>query len=146
MRLVAEASNGREAIEQFRSHRPDVTLMDLQMPERKISVGALCSGPAVCQPVCKLHISSTHAALSAFFRAVPAILAILTSVARVRASAGCGETSCQNFVLTITASDIVKKMARIPRLSMNETYLLWFGELVDAWRVGRLRHSVKARR
>jgi DNA-binding NarL/FixJ family response regulator len=33
MRLVAEASNGGEAIEQFRSHRPDVTLMDLQMPE-----------------------------------------------------------------------------------------------------------------
>src|SRR6266436_5192190 len=33
MRLVAEASNGREAIEQFRKHRPDVTLMDLQMPE-----------------------------------------------------------------------------------------------------------------
>jgi DNA-binding NarL/FixJ family response regulator len=33
MRLVGEASNGREAIEQFRSHRPDVTLMDLQMPE-----------------------------------------------------------------------------------------------------------------
>ena len=33
MRLVAEACNGREAIEQFRSHHPDVTLMDLQMPE-----------------------------------------------------------------------------------------------------------------
>jgi len=32
MALVAEAGNGREAIEQFRSHRPDVTLMDLQMP------------------------------------------------------------------------------------------------------------------
>jgi signal transduction histidine kinase len=32
MTLVAEASNGREAIEQFRAHRPDVTLMDLQMP------------------------------------------------------------------------------------------------------------------
>ena len=31
--LVAEASNGREAIQQFRAHRPDVTLMDLQMPE-----------------------------------------------------------------------------------------------------------------
>jgi DNA-binding NarL/FixJ family response regulator len=30
--LVAEASNGREAIEQFRAHRPDITLMDLQMP------------------------------------------------------------------------------------------------------------------
>ena len=33
MTLVAEASSGREAIEQFRAHRPDVTLMDLQMPE-----------------------------------------------------------------------------------------------------------------
>ena len=33
MSLVAEASNGREAIQQFRAHDPDVTLMDLQMPE-----------------------------------------------------------------------------------------------------------------
>src|ERR1700728_996725 len=33
MELVGEASNGREAIEQFRAHVPDVTLMDLQMPE-----------------------------------------------------------------------------------------------------------------
>src|ERR1700746_4056627 len=33
MELLAEASNGREAIEQFRLHRPDITLMDLQMPE-----------------------------------------------------------------------------------------------------------------
>ena len=33
MTLVAQASNGREAIHQFRAHRPDVTLMDLQMPE-----------------------------------------------------------------------------------------------------------------
>lgn len=31
--LAAEASNGREAIEQFRRVRPDVTLMDLQMPQ-----------------------------------------------------------------------------------------------------------------
>src|SRR6188472_4099395 len=33
MTLVAEASNGSEAIQQFRTHRPDVTLMDLQMPD-----------------------------------------------------------------------------------------------------------------
>jgi len=33
MQLVAEASNGREAIQHFRVHHPDVTLMDLQMPE-----------------------------------------------------------------------------------------------------------------
>jgi len=32
MKLVAEASSGQEAIEQFRQHRPDVILMDLQMP------------------------------------------------------------------------------------------------------------------
>lgn len=33
MSLVAQASNGREAIQQFREHHPDITLMDLQMPE-----------------------------------------------------------------------------------------------------------------
>jgi DNA-binding NarL/FixJ family response regulator len=33
LKLVAEASTGQEAIEQFRRHRPDVTLMDLQMPD-----------------------------------------------------------------------------------------------------------------
>jgi len=33
MVVVAECSNGRDAIQQFRAHRPDVTLMDLQMPE-----------------------------------------------------------------------------------------------------------------
>ena len=33
MSLVAEASNGREALQRFRTHRPDVTLMDLQMPQ-----------------------------------------------------------------------------------------------------------------
>jgi DNA-binding NarL/FixJ family response regulator len=33
MTLVAEAANGREAIQYFRTHQPDVTLMDLQMPE-----------------------------------------------------------------------------------------------------------------
>jgi DNA-binding NarL/FixJ family response regulator len=33
MVLVGEAVNGREAVEQFRAHRPDVTLMDLQLPQ-----------------------------------------------------------------------------------------------------------------
>lgn len=33
MRLIAEASNGREAVDQYRTHQPDITLMDLQMPE-----------------------------------------------------------------------------------------------------------------
>lgn len=33
MSVVAEASNGREAVDLFRQHRPDVTLMDLRMPQ-----------------------------------------------------------------------------------------------------------------
>jgi two-component system, NarL family, response regulator len=33
MQLIGEAANGREALEQFREHHPDITLMDLQMPE-----------------------------------------------------------------------------------------------------------------
>jgi DNA-binding NarL/FixJ family response regulator len=33
MELVGEATNGREAVEGFRRHRPDVTLMDLRMPD-----------------------------------------------------------------------------------------------------------------
>jgi DNA-binding NarL/FixJ family response regulator len=33
MVLIAEASNGREGIEQFRRHLPDITLMDLEMPD-----------------------------------------------------------------------------------------------------------------
>ncbi len=33
MTLVAEAANGHEAIQQFREHQPDVTLMDLRLPD-----------------------------------------------------------------------------------------------------------------
>ena len=33
MLMVAQASSGREAIERFREHKPDVTLMDLRLPD-----------------------------------------------------------------------------------------------------------------
>jgi DNA-binding NarL/FixJ family response regulator len=33
MAIVAAASNGREALEQYRQHQPDITLMDLKMPD-----------------------------------------------------------------------------------------------------------------
>src|SRR5260221_6936246 len=33
MSLVAEAADGREALQQFRKHKPDVTLMDLRLPD-----------------------------------------------------------------------------------------------------------------
>jgi DNA-binding NarL/FixJ family response regulator len=34
MEVVAQAANAKDAIEQFRKHRPDVTLMDLRLPDR----------------------------------------------------------------------------------------------------------------
>src|SRR5215475_15083493 len=33
MSFVGDAATGREALQQYRTHRPDITLMDLQMPE-----------------------------------------------------------------------------------------------------------------
>src|SRR6266699_3926697 len=58
MTLVAEASNGREAIEQFRKHRPDVTLMDLQMPEMN-GVDAMIS---ICAefPAARIIVLTTY--------------------------------------------------------------------------------------
>src|SRR6266404_3349383 len=58
MTLVAEASNGREAIELFRKHRPDVTLMDLQMPEMN-GVDAMI---AICAefPTARIIVLTTY--------------------------------------------------------------------------------------
>jgi len=33
IKIIAQASNGREAVQLFREHKPEITLMDLQMPE-----------------------------------------------------------------------------------------------------------------
>src|SRR5216683_2560549 len=45
MQVVAEAANGREAIDQFLCHRPDVVLMDLRMPEIYVRLTEGRSGP-----------------------------------------------------------------------------------------------------
>jgi two-component system NarL family response regulator len=42
MEIVAEAGDGIEAVEQFRTHKPDVTLMDLRLP-RMSGVEAIAS-------------------------------------------------------------------------------------------------------
>ena len=59
MTLVAEASNGREAIQQFRAHRPDITIMDLQMPE----MGGLDALSAIRNefPEAKIIVLTTYA-------------------------------------------------------------------------------------
>jgi DNA-binding NarL/FixJ family response regulator len=59
MQLIGEASNGLEAVEQFRHHHPDITLMDLQMPE-------LCGIDAISTirgefPDARIVVLTTHA-------------------------------------------------------------------------------------
>jgi DNA-binding NarL/FixJ family response regulator len=70
MTLVAEASNGREAIEQFRTHRPDVTLMDLQMPDMN-GVDAMI---AICgeYPAARIIVLTTYAGDVQVLRALKA--------------------------------------------------------------------------
>lgn len=59
MELVAEAATGREALALFRTHRPDITLMDLQMPEMSgiDAIGAIRSE----FPDARIIMLTTHA-------------------------------------------------------------------------------------
>jgi DNA-binding NarL/FixJ family response regulator len=68
--LVAEASNGHEAIDQFRRHRPDVTLMDLQMPEMN-GVEAMT---AICEefPSARIIVVTTYVGDALVLRALKA--------------------------------------------------------------------------
>lgn len=59
MKMVAEAGTGAEAIKQFRQHRPDITLMDLQMPEVS-GIDAVSSIRAEF-PEARIIILTTHA-------------------------------------------------------------------------------------
>jgi DNA-binding NarL/FixJ family response regulator len=70
VQLVAEASNGREAIEQFRRHQPDITLMDLQMPEMSGFDAML----AICEtcPSARIIVLTTYAGDALALRALKA--------------------------------------------------------------------------
>jgi DNA-binding NarL/FixJ family response regulator len=70
MSVVAEASNGREAIQQFRAHHPDVTLMDLQMPE----MGGLDAMIAIRGefPEARIIVLTTYAGDAQILRALKA--------------------------------------------------------------------------
>jgi DNA-binding NarL/FixJ family response regulator len=70
MELVGEASNGREAIELFRQHQPDVTLMDLQMPE----MGGIDALSAIRGefPEARIIVLTTYAGDVQVFRALKA--------------------------------------------------------------------------
>ena len=70
MALVGEASTGREAIQEFRKHHPDVTLMDLQMPE----MNGLDALIAIRNefPDAKIIVLTTYAGDVQIFRALKA--------------------------------------------------------------------------
>ena len=70
LKLVAEASNGREAVDQFRVHRPDVTLMDLQMPEMN-GVEAMIAIRAEC-PSARIIVLTTYVGDAQVLRALEA--------------------------------------------------------------------------
>jgi DNA-binding NarL/FixJ family response regulator len=70
MELVGEAANGREAIDAFRQQRPDVTLMDLQMPE----MGGIDALSAIRGefPEARIVVLTTYAGDVQVFRALKA--------------------------------------------------------------------------
>jgi DNA-binding NarL/FixJ family response regulator len=70
LKLVAEASNGNEAIDAFRSHRPDVTLMDLQMPE----VDGIDAIDRICRefPAARIIVLTTYSGDTQVLRALKA--------------------------------------------------------------------------
>jgi len=70
MEIVAAASNGKEAVELFQQHRPDVTLMDLKMPVMG-GVEAIQAIRAEC-PAAKVVVLSTYAGDEDIFRALEA--------------------------------------------------------------------------
>jgi len=70
MLLVGEASNGRDAIQQFRTHHPDLTLMDLQMPEMN-GLDALIAIRSEF-PEAKIIVLTTYAGDTQILRALKA--------------------------------------------------------------------------
>jgi DNA-binding NarL/FixJ family response regulator len=70
MMLIAEASNGREALEQFRRHLPDITLMDLEMPDMSgIDAMSAIRGEF---PDARIIVLTTHAGDALVARALKA--------------------------------------------------------------------------
>jgi len=70
MELVAQAANGREGIEQFQEHQPDITLMDLQMPEKN-GIDAILT---ICEesPDARIIVLTTYSGDAQALRALKA--------------------------------------------------------------------------
>jgi len=70
MVIIGEASSGREAVEEFRRHRPDITLMDIQMPEMN-GIDAITHIIAE-NPNAKIIVLTTYNGDAQIFRALKA--------------------------------------------------------------------------
>jgi len=70
MQVVAQAANGREALDQFRTHRPDVTLIDLRMPGED-GVYAIEAIREV-EPSARIIVLTIHKGDDAVYRALQA--------------------------------------------------------------------------
>jgi len=70
MVIIGEASTGREAVEEFRRHQPDVTLMDIQMPELN-GIDAMTRIIAE-HPNAKIIVLTTYNGDAQIFRALKA--------------------------------------------------------------------------
>jgi DNA-binding NarL/FixJ family response regulator len=70
MQVVAQAANGREALDQFRAHRPDVTLIDLRMPGED-GVYAIEAIHEV-EPSARIIVLTIHKGDDAVYRALQA--------------------------------------------------------------------------
>jgi len=70
LQLVGEAANGREAVEQFRLHHPDITLMDLQMPTMD-GVEAMVKIREEC-PAARIIVLTTYTGDAQVLRALEA--------------------------------------------------------------------------
>ncbi len=68
LRLVATATNGREALQQYAEHRPDVTLMDLRLPD--------CHGVDVIRQLRNKHAQAKIIALTTYSGDVQALRAL----------------------------------------------------------------------
>ena len=70
MVIIAEASSGRDAIEKFEQNRPDITLMDIQMPEMNgiDAITQIISG----HPDAKIIVLTTYNGDAQIFRALKA--------------------------------------------------------------------------
>ena len=68
IRVIAEASSGREAITLFRQHRPDIVLMDVRMPD----IDGIAATQALCQefPDAKVIMLALSNAIEDIYRAL----------------------------------------------------------------------------